>query len=80
MQVQAPQIVVQYDYNIYVYSMCHDLRMRDENCLDPGPSRNIRCRHRTVGQSNQECKETSRIKCVSHVEKVELRFLHTKKL
>ena len=46
MQVQAPQIVVQYDYNIYVCSMCHDLRMRDENCLDPGPSRSIRCRRR----------------------------------
>ena len=44
MQVQAPQIVVQYDYNIHVCSMCHDLRMRDENCLDPGPSCRIRGR------------------------------------
>ena len=35
---------------------------------------------RTVGQSNQECKETSRIKCVSHSEKLDLRFLHTKKI
>ena len=26
-----------------------------------------------------ECKEASRIKCVIHVEKLELRFLHTKK-
>ena len=34
--------------------------------------------HRTVGQSNQEYKETSRIKCVSHVENLELRFLHNK--
>ena len=34
----------------------------------------------TVGQSNQECKETSRIKYVSRVEKLELRFLHTKKI
>jgi hypothetical protein len=33
-----------------------------------------------VGQRNQECKKTSRIKCVSHVEKLELRFLHTKKI
>ena len=37
-------------------------------------------RRRTVGQSNQECKETSRIKCVSHVEKLKLRFLHEKKI
>ena len=37
-------------------------------------------RRRTVGQSNQECKETSRIKCVSHSEKLDLRFLHTKKI
>ena len=33
----------------------------------------------TVGQNNQECKETSGIKCVSHVEKLELKFLHNKK-
>ena len=33
----------------------------------------------TVGQSNQECKETSTIKCVSHVEKLLLRFLNIKK-
>ena len=33
-----------------------------------------------MGQSNQECKETSRIKCVSHVEKVELRRLLNKKM
>ena len=33
-----------------------------------------------MGQSNQECKETSRIKCVSHVEKLELRFLLNKKI
>ena len=31
---------------------------------------------RTVGQSNQECKETS--ECVRHVEKLDLRFLHYK--
>jgi hypothetical protein len=29
-----------------------------------------------MGQSNQECKETSRIKCMSHLKKLELRFLH----
>ena len=33
----------------------------------------------TVGQSNQECKETSRIKFVSDEEKFELRILHNKK-
>ena len=32
-----------------------------------------------MGQSNQECKETSRIKCMSHLKKLELRFLHIKK-
>ena len=31
----------------------------------------------TMGQSNQECKETSET-CLSHVEKLELRFLHNK--
>jgi len=33
-----------------------------------------------VGQNNQECKETSKIKCVSRVKNLELRFLHTKKI
>ena len=33
-----------------------------------------------MGQSKQECKETFRIKCVSHVEKLELRLLYTKKI
>ena len=35
-------------------------------------------RGHTMGQSNQECKETSRIKCVSYEDKLELRFLHNK--
>ena len=30
------------------------------------------------GQSNKKRKETFRIKCVSHVEKLELRFFHQK--
>ena len=33
----------------------------------------------TVGQSNQECKETFRIKCVSHDKKLELRVLNYEK-
>ena len=37
------------------------------------------CRCRTMGQSNQECKETSIVKFVNHVEKLELRFLLRKK-
>ena len=32
----------------------------------------------TVGQDSQKCKETSRVKFVSHVEKLELRFLQKK--
>ena len=34
---------------------------------------------RTVGQNNQECKETAGIKCVSHVEKLDSKFLPNKK-
>ena len=29
-----------------------------------------------MGQSDKKCKETSRIKCVGHVEKLDLRFVH----
>ena len=35
-----------------------------------------RLQRRTMGQGNRECKETS--ECVSHVEKLELRFLDNK--
>ena len=32
-----------------------------------------------LDQSNQKCKENLRIKCVSHVEKLKLRFLRNEK-
>ena len=52
---------------------------RREEALESGGGDVLCGRQRTVGHSNQECKETSTLKCVSHIEKLLLRFLHTKK-
>ena len=57
---------------------CHHRLARQAKLARKGRTIARGAARRTVGQRNQECKETSRIKCVSHVEKLDLRFLHNK--